>query len=82
MNVSSTILAQLRERREGFTLPRPFYTDPDYYRVDLEAIYYRDWIFAGHDCEILAPGQFLTLKIGEYPVAVVRGNDGGDSRLS
>ena len=76
MNVSTTLLSQLRDRRDGFSLSRPFYTDPDYFKADLEAIFYRDWIFAGHDCEINAPGQFLTLKIGEYPVVVVRGNDG------
>ena len=76
MTIQTNLLSQLRNRREGFSLPRPFYTDPEVYRVDLEMIYYRDWIFAGHDCEIGAPGQFFTFKIGDYPVAVVRGNDG------
>lgn len=76
MNVSTTMLSQLRDRRDGFSLSRAFYTDPDYFKTDLEAIFYRDWVFAGHDCEINAPGQFLTLKIGDYPVVVLRDNDG------
>ena len=76
MSIHQTMLAQLKARRPGFSLPRAFYCDPEFYRLDLENIYYRDWLFAGHDCEIKEPGQFFTLQIGEYPVVVVRGNDG------
>ena len=76
MTIQTTMLSQLRNRREGFSLPRGFYTEPAFHQVDMEAIYYRDWIFAGHDCEINAAGAFFTLKIGEYPITVVRGNDG------
>ena len=77
MTARNDMLAYLRDRRGGYTLPRPFYSDAEYYRADLEAIWYRDWIFAGHDCELAAPGAYLTLQIGDYPVLVVRGRDGG-----
>jgi glycine betaine catabolism A len=77
MNVRTSMLSQLRSRREGFSLPRAFYVDQDYYGVDMETIFYKDWVFAGHDCEINNPGQFFTLKIGDYPVVVLRDNDGG-----
>ena len=46
MNVRNTMLSQLRGRREGFSLPRPFYVDQDYYAVDLETLFYKDWVFA------------------------------------
>jgi Rieske 2Fe-2S family protein len=75
MSLHQTMLAQLKSRREGFSLPGAFYHDPDFYRLDLENIHYRDWLFAGHDCEIKEPGQFFTLQIGDYPVVVVRGAD-------
>jgi len=75
MSPHQTMLAQLKSRREGFSLPGAFYHDPDFYRLDLENIHYRDWLFAGHDCEIKEPGQFFTLQIGDYPVVVVRGAD-------
>ena len=75
MSLHQTMLAQLKSRREGFSLPGAFYHDPDFYRLDLENIHYRDWLFAGHDCEIKEPGQFFTLQIGDYPVVVVRGTD-------
>ena len=37
---------------------------------------YKEWLFAGHDCEIPKPGDWFTLQIGAYPVVVVRGRDG------
>ncbi|RBP08678.1 Rieske 2Fe-2S family protein [Roseiarcus fermentans] len=62
--------------RKGYALPRDCYVDPDIYRRDLDAIFYSDWIFAGHDCEIGKIGDFFTFRIGDYPIVVVRGEDG------
>ena len=76
MNPQTEMLSELRGRRAGHTLPRNFYTDPAYYQLDLETIWYREWLFAGHDCELSAPGAFFTLLVGEYPILVVRANDG------
>lgn len=70
------MLRLIRERRDGFSLQQPFYNDPDFYRLDLELIWYRDWLFVGHDCEIAKPGSFFTVQVGDYPVVVVRGRDG------
>jgi Rieske 2Fe-2S family protein len=76
MNVRNHMLDRLRTRQQGHTLTREFYTDPDWHRLDLEHLFYREWLFAGHDCELAKPGTYLTLQIGEYPVVVVRGDDG------
>jgi len=76
MIAKQEMLAELETRRSGFTLPRKFYSDADYYRLDLESIHYREWLFAGHDCEISEPGRYFTLQVGEYPVLVVRAHDG------
>ena len=76
MNATDTMLAELQARRPGMSLDRKFYTDPEFYRLDLETLFYRDWLFAGHDCEIPAPGDYFTIQIGDYPVIVLRGRDG------
>ena len=76
MDIRSDMLSRLQARKPGFTLDRPFYIDPDFYKQDLEQIWYRDWLFIGHDCEIPNPGNYMTVQIGEYPIVVVRGNDG------
>jgi Rieske 2Fe-2S family protein len=72
MNARNDMLERLRGRREGFTLPQPFYIDPAYFRLDMEMIWYRDWLFVGHDCELDKPGSFVTVQIGDYPVVLVR----------
>lgn len=68
--------AALNARREGYTLPRAFYVDADIYQRDLESLWYRNWLFAGHDCELRRPGDFFTMQVGDYPILLVRGRDG------
>lgn len=70
------MLRLIRNRRKGFSLEQPFYNDPEFFRLDMEMIWYRDWLFVGHDCEIAKPGSFFTVQVGDYPVVVVRGRDG------
>ena len=76
MNATDVMLAEFQARRPGMSLDRKFYTDPEFYRLDLETLFYRDWLFAGHDCEIPAPGDYFTIQIGDYPIIVLRGRDG------
>ena len=76
MDTRNEMLRLIRERRDGFSLQQPFYIDPDFFRLDMELIWYRDWLFVGHDCEIAKPGAFFTAQVGDYPVVIVRGRDG------
>jgi len=76
MDVRDDMLRLLKGRREGFSLQQPFYIDPDFYKIDLEMIWYRDWLFVGHDCEIPNPGNYMTVQVGDDAVVIVRGNDG------
>jgi glycine betaine catabolism A len=77
MSVHETLLSRLRERNPLTALERDFYCSPDDYQIDLDMIWYRDWLFVGHDCEVPHPGNYLTVQIGEYPVLVIRDRDGG-----
>src|ERR671924_226792 len=38
----------LAEYRPGWSLPRPFYRDETIYRADIEQIWRKGWLFAGH----------------------------------
>ncbi|MGQ2969222.1 MAG: aromatic ring-hydroxylating oxygenase subunit alpha [Allorhizobium sp.] len=75
MDLQANVLRQLKNRREGFSLEQPFYIDQDYFKLDMEMIWYRDWLFIGHDCEIPRAGNYFTAQIGDYPVVIVRGKD-------
>ena len=76
MTAREAMLSRLRRRKPATALERDFYTSAEDFQVDLDMIWYRDWLFVGHDCEVLDPGSYLTVQIGEYPVIVVRDRGG------
>src|SRR5580700_11012377 len=77
MPARDAILSRLRDRNPATALERDFYCSKEDYQIDLEMIWYRDWLFVGHDCEVEKPGNYMTVQIGEYPVLIVRDRDGG-----
>jgi Rieske 2Fe-2S family protein len=70
------MLSRLHRLEPAQALPRDFYTSKTDYELELQALWYREWLFAGHDCEIPDAGDYLTVQIGEYPIVVVRDRDG------
>ncbi len=61
------------------TLPVAWYFDPDHYALELERVWYRQWIYVCRSEEVATAGDFRTLTIGTQPVFVVRKEDGGIS---
>ncbi|MBJ6134147.1 aromatic ring-hydroxylating dioxygenase subunit alpha [Ochrobactrum sp. Q0168] len=74
--VLGEMLGLLTGRDPNFSLEQKFYTDPDFYKLDLENIFYRDWLFVGHDCELPKTGSYMTVQVGAYPVVIVRDAQG------
>ncbi|CAB4880427.1 unannotated protein [freshwater metagenome] len=68
--------ALLEGRRPAYSLQRELYVDTELYELELEHIWGREWVFAGHGIEIPGPGDYLTLPIGHYNIIVLRGADG------
>ena len=52
------------------------YRDPAIFARELEAIWYKVWVYIGHESEIPEPGDFVRRAIGLQPVVMVRGDDG------
>lgn len=76
----STRTAEAVARRAaGHSLEGPFYTDPDFYDLDLAAVFARQWIFVAVDAELPEPGDRTTVDIGPYALLLVR-DDQGDLR--
>jgi hypothetical protein len=63
-------------RPAGFGLQSAFYQDYAFFRADVENLWGQHWIFAGHDCELTSANDTITMQIAEYPVSIVRGEDG------
>src|SRR2546430_17142342 len=63
------------------TLPRRFYADPEFYRVELERFYFSRWICAGRADDIPAAGDFFTRTLGDESLIITRDADGGVGAL-
>jgi Rieske 2Fe-2S family protein len=57
-------------------LPRAFYSDEEVYALDVQRLWRRGWLFAGHSCEAPRAGDYFTLDVDTDPIVVVRGDDG------
>lgn len=76
MTTAMSVLRRLQERAPDTGLTREFYTDPAIYALDLEQIFYREWLFAAHTSELPGTGSYLTLQIGAYPILLARAANG------
>jgi Rieske 2Fe-2S family protein len=56
-------------------LPGEWYRSEDIYQRELARIWHRAWVFACAECEVGAPGEYVTLTIGSVPILVLRGDD-------
>ena len=58
------------------TLPRDYYQSEAIYQEELEKIFYQRWLLACREEEVPAPGDFLTVLVGEESIMVVRDEQG------
>jgi glycine betaine catabolism A len=56
----------------GYGLPREYYVDPIQFQNDLSQVFYRNWLFVGHACQIPNPGDYFTFAIGVDSLLIVR----------
>lgn len=68
--------ANLPARRRGWTLDAEFYTSGAVYRADLEAVFFRHWIYAGHLSQLPENGCYFLVELGGESVIVARARDG------
>jgi len=66
----------IKKQRPGYALDRAFYEDEDIFQRDIERIYMRAWLYAGHQSEIPAKGDYFLYNVAGEEVIIVRGNDG------
>jgi Rieske 2Fe-2S family protein len=62
--------------RPGWSLPRDFYSAEAVYRADIERIWRRGWLFAGHTCQIPKPGDYFTVDIDTDSIIIIRDENG------
>jgi choline monooxygenase len=58
------------------TLPGRAYTDQGVFDLERSAIHFRSWHYAGSIDELATPGSYLTARVLDQNVVVMRGKDG------
>ncbi len=74
--MSDALPSLLLRRKPGHSLERPFYTDADIFRADLDIIFRRHWIFVGQEPDVPQPGDVMALSVGGAPLLLLRDDDG------
>lgn len=70
-----SLAARLARRESGYTLERDFYVSPEAFALDMETIWYGEWLHVGHVASVPRAGDYFTLAVGDYQIVIVRGED-------
>ena len=73
-DVSNHVLAPLAEN--SWTLPSSLYYEPEIWRREHDAIFYRSWWYIGHLSDVRNPGDYITGEFVDQNIVVIRGHDG------
>jgi Rieske 2Fe-2S family protein len=63
-------------RRKGFTLGREYYCSPEIFELDIEKVFFTQWLYVGHESQIARPGDFLVYSLAGESIVVLRGEKG------
>jgi phenylpropionate dioxygenase-like ring-hydroxylating dioxygenase large terminal subunit len=72
--------AQSHSKVEGLIEPTrvhgSLYTDPEIFAEEMEKIYYRTWVYVGHESEVANPNDYVRKNIGPQEIVMTRDRDG------
>ena len=57
------------------TIPSSWYTNKDFYELELKTVFSRSWQLAARADHVSEPGRYVTSDIAGEPIVIVRGND-------
>ncbi len=61
---------------KSYTIPANYYTDPAIYARETQAIFFKAWNYAAHVSQLVAAGDYVTVRIADQNIVVLRGQDG------
>src|SRR5256885_46465 len=76
MSTSTTATVRWDQLIEADRVHGSLYTEPAIYEAELERIWYRTWVYVGHESEIPEPNDYVLKSIGPQPVIMTRDRQG------
>ncbi|MGF1598139.1 MAG: aromatic ring-hydroxylating dioxygenase subunit alpha [Acidimicrobiales bacterium] len=61
---------------DGGVVSREVFVDEELFRIELEQIFARAWLFVGHESQVPEPGDFVTSRLGTESVLLTRDSEG------
>ena len=52
------------------------YTDPTIFQEELRKIWFRTWVYVGHESEVPKPNDYVMKSIGPEPILMTRDREG------
>jgi Rieske 2Fe-2S family protein len=71
----------IAQRKPGYSLAQAFYRDSSIYERDVQRIYLRSWLYAGHQSEIPNTGDYFLFDFAGESVIIVRSEGGAINAL-
>jgi Rieske 2Fe-2S family protein len=59
-------------QKKGFSLGQAFYKDSDIYQAEINNIFLKHWLYAGHVSQIQSAGDYFTFEFDTESVIIVR----------
>ncbi|MCB6183271.1 aromatic ring-hydroxylating dioxygenase subunit alpha [Leeia sp. TBRC 13508] len=73
--VADKVRELVNNRKPGYSLDAPFYASQEVFDIDMKEIFGKHWIYVGVSPDVPEAGDYMTVKIGEQPILIVRGED-------
>ncbi|TDF64969.1 Rieske 2Fe-2S domain-containing protein [Cupriavidus sp. L7L] len=64
------------ERPHEFRVSTGAYRGAEVFEKELERVFYRTWIYLGHESEVEKPGDFKSTQVGTRPVILAKSREG------
>lgn len=60
---------------DSYTLPAAWYYEPEIFRLEHEAIFYKTWWYQCHKSDVAAPGDYYSGAVMDQEIFIMRGDD-------
>ena len=69
---NSQIKSLINHQKSNYTLDQQFYIDDKIFKLDLENIFFKQWVFVGHTSRIPNVGDYFLFNIDKESIILIR----------